>query len=154
MAGAPYAPRMCPVQRTRARVLAGEGVVAGVLSGTSADGIDVGLERFPRADAEQLGRPELLEFATEPFPDELGARVRAVLDGETPGLAGLAALDRDLGRAFGRAAQSGAVRAGVRLDLVGSQAHGWASFARNDRILTQRQPNRSFARRGGCDNVP
>jgi len=113
---------MDPVQTARARLSAGEAVVAGVLSGTSADGIDVGLVRFPRATAGCPGAPELEYFATEPFADELADRLRAVLDGESLDLAALAALDRDLGRAFGRAARTVGERAGRVLDLVGS--HG------------------------------
>ena len=56
------------------RLERGEALVAGVLSGTSADGIDVALTR-PRPGLSGL---ESLAFASLPFPDELGRRVRAV----------------------------------------------------------------------------
>jgi len=112
------------------RVVAGRGVVAGVLSGTSADGIDVALVRFPPAPgpgpgpgaAPALGRPELLAFGTRPFPAELHRRVRAVLDGGDVGLRASALLDRDLGRAFGDAARELARERGLALALVAS--HG------------------------------
>ncbi len=107
------------------RFFAEGALVAGVLSGTSADGIDVGLARLRAERAPggvRLLPPELVHFACEPFPDGLAGRVRGVLDGEPCGLREAALLDRDLGRAFGRAARAVAERAGFALDLVGS--HG------------------------------
>jgi len=119
----------------------GEALVAGVLSGTSADGIDVGLVRFSASDCNRsegrlsshpggggggtlprLGAPELVAFAIEPYPPELAARVRELLDGGPSDLRTTALLDRDLGRAFGSAARRVAERSGLTLDLMGS--HG------------------------------
>ncbi len=91
-------------------------VVAGVLSGTSADGIDVVIARITARDGV-LAPPETLAFAVEPLEDELRRRARGALDARA-----VALLSRDLGRAFGRAAKRVAERAGVRLDLVAS--HG------------------------------
>ena len=103
------------MEELRARFEKGA-VVAGVLSGTSADGIDVVLARIAtRAGA--LLPPETLAFAVEPLAEELRRRARDALDARTCAL-----LSRDLGRAFGRAARRVAERAGVRLDLVAS--HG------------------------------
>lgn len=108
------------------------GVVAGVLSGTSADGIDVALAE-PRFDGAggpagrvRLAGLRLQRFETRPFPAALGARVRRILDGESPSLAEVAALHRDLGRAFGAAAREVADEAGQRLALVAS--HGQTVF--------------------------
>jgi anhydro-N-acetylmuramic acid kinase len=102
-----------------------EGIhVAGVLSGTSADGVDVGIVRF-RAPGGRLEPPDLLAFGTSPYPSELERRLRALLDASPgPGidLGGLARLDRDLGLCFGRAARALADEAGLALDLIGS--HG------------------------------
>ncbi|MBI5364032.1 MAG: anhydro-N-acetylmuramic acid kinase [Planctomycetes bacterium] len=100
-------------------------LVAGVLSGTSADGIDVALARVRTRGhgAElELAPPELVRFDTLDFEPALHARVRRVLDGAPTGLRETALLHRDLGRAFGRAASDLAERCGVALDLVGS--HG------------------------------
>ena len=101
-----------------------EGVlVAGVLSGTSADGIDVALARFNQSSASTKLRPaESVAFETYDFEPDLRARVRAVLDGETCGLGDTALLNRDLGRAFGSAARRLAASNELALDLVGS--HG------------------------------
>lgn len=98
-------------------------IVAGVLSGTSADGIDVGLTRIQAHPTTRMLQPiELLAFTTEPFPSEVRVRVRAVLDGEPCGLREAALLSRDLGRVFGAVTRDVAHRARLDLDLVGS--HG------------------------------
>ncbi len=106
-----------PLQRLWSRLERDEAVVAGVLSGTSADGIDVALLRFGID-----GVPAPLAFATQPFPSYLGQELRAVLDGRRLGAREIAFLTRDLGRAFGRAARALADRERLALDLVGS--HG------------------------------
>jgi anhydro-N-acetylmuramic acid kinase len=106
--------------------LLGEGaLIAGVLSGTSADGIDVGIARIRAISGQselELAPPELLVFACEPYPSELAKQVRAVLEGRPCGLRETALLGRDLGRAFGAAARAVAERSGIALDLVAS--HG------------------------------
>jgi anhydro-N-acetylmuramic acid kinase len=91
-------------------------VVAGVLSGTSADGIDVVVARIAARDG-LLAPPETIAFAVEPLEGDLRRRSRDALDAR-----GVALLSRDFGRAFGRAAKRVAQRGGVRLDLVAS--HG------------------------------
>jgi anhydro-N-acetylmuramic acid kinase len=106
-----------PLARLWARLARGEAVVAGVLSGTSADGIDVALLRFGRSGARAT-----LAFESRPFPDPLRARLRAALDGERLDARAIAFLSRDLGRAFGSAARAVAANHRVALDLVGS--HG------------------------------
>ena len=115
--------RSHPLDRLRQRLHDGSAVVAGVLSGTSADGIDVALVRFDaRSEELPLGAPRLLAFATREYPSELRRAVRAVLDGGALGLRESALLSRDLGRAFGRAARALAQEHRLALDLVGS--HG------------------------------
>lgn len=116
--------------RLAERVASGEAVVGGVLSGTSADGIDVGLARFVRRGGA-LALSESLAFSTEPFPAELGARVREVLDGVPADLRTTALLHRDLGRAFGAAVAAVARRAGLAPELVGS--HGQTVYHHDGR---------------------
>ena len=111
------------------RFLDGSALVAGVLSGTSADGIDVAIARLGRTGVRggKVAFLELRAFEIVPFAAELGARLRAALDrGESVGLRETALLSRDLGRAFGRAARDVAHRHGLVPDLVGS--HGQTVF--------------------------
>src|SRR4051794_27543854 len=102
------------LDRLRARFASPGALPAGVLSGTSADGIDVAITRM-RARAGDVEPPELLAFETLPFQDDVRARVRSVLDGAPCGLREAALLSRDLGRAFGNAARDLADRHGVEL---------------------------------------
>src|SRR5262245_32717555 len=106
-----------PLARLWTRLEQGEAVVAGVLSGMSADGIDVALLRF-----SSEGRPAPLAFVTQPFPTYLAEVLRGVLDGRALEAREIAFLTRDLGRVFGRAARALADRERLALDLVGS--HG------------------------------
>lgn len=96
-------------------------VVVGVLSGTSADGIDVAITRMRARDGALLP-PRVLAFEVQPYPPLVRERVRALLDGAAIGLAEVARLERDLGRVFGRAARALAEREGLSIDLVAS--HG------------------------------
>jgi anhydro-N-acetylmuramic acid kinase len=109
------------MDQIRRKLEVGEARVGGVLSGTSADGIDVSIGRF----GLEGGNLRLLEaeiHRTRPWPDDLSPRVRACLDGESQSLSQTALLHRDLGRAFGRAVREVCEVAGLRLDLLGS--HG------------------------------
>jgi len=112
---------MHPLARLEAAFEGRGAIVAGVLSGTSADGIDVALCRM-HARAGRLARPELLSFETLDFAPPIAARLRAILDGAPCGLRECALLGRDLGRAFGQAARELAAREHLALELVGS--HG------------------------------
>jgi anhydro-N-acetylmuramic acid kinase len=110
------------VNELRSKFERSEALVAGVLSGTSGDGIDVALTRMGLDAHGALAPPTLLAFETRPFSRELAPRVRAVLDGSPVSLRECALMTRDLGRAFGDAAAGVAAAHGIALDLVGS--HG------------------------------
>ncbi len=99
----------------------GSALVAGVLSGTSADGVDVALGRFG-LEGTDLRLLEVLVQQTRPWPEDLGLRVRSFLCGGTLELAEVALLHRDLGRVFGQCVGEVCSGAGVVPDLVGS--HG------------------------------
>ncbi len=89
-------------------------IVAGVLSGTSLDGIDVGI-----ADIGP-GRRRVLAFATVPFAPEMRARILAAYPPAPLDALTFCALHADIGTAFGQAVAH--VGAGFELALVGS--HG------------------------------
>jgi anhydro-N-acetylmuramic acid kinase len=89
-------------------------IVAGVLSGTSLDGIDVAVVDV---------RPEelrVLAFATRPFAPELRARVLAAYPPAPLDALAFSALHADVGTAFGAALRD--VAAGYSVMLAGS--HG------------------------------
>jgi anhydro-N-acetylmuramic acid kinase len=93
-------------------------LVAGIMSGTSADGIDVALCRISRART----RPqiELVRHRAFPYPAPLRKAVLAAMDARSTSAAELARLNWRLGEAYGDAAQASAQ--GYALDLVG--CHG------------------------------
>ena len=91
--------------------------VAGLMSGTSMDALDVAICRIAKGDPPRL--LEIVATHSEPWP----APVRAtLLAAATLPLPALCRLDRELGRTFAAVTAAAAERAGVRLDLVGS--HG------------------------------
>jgi anhydro-N-acetylmuramic acid kinase len=90
----------------------------GLMAGTSLDGIDAAyVELKPRGRGYAI---RLLQFATLPFAPELHERLRAALPPNAPALAEIAALDAEVGRAFGEAAR--AVLGTAPLDYAAS--HG------------------------------
>jgi anhydro-N-acetylmuramic acid kinase len=94
--------------------------VAGIMSGTSADGIDVAVVRI----SSGRGRPSLKLIAHEAFPYPKALR-RAVLDAmnaESISTAELARLNWRLGIAYAEAVEETAQRHNIKLDLVG--CHG------------------------------
>jgi len=139
----------------------GEGrlLVAGTLSGTSGDGIDVVVTELDVEGELHGGRVVAVRgrvFETLPFPCELAPRVRGALDGEALGPAEIAQLGRDLGTAFGRAARRVAEAAGLELDLLGS--HGLTVFHHDgappgDRASLQLGEGDHAAEAAGCPVV-
>lgn len=112
-----------PFAELSAALRQGRAVVAGLLSGTSCDGIDVALVGFDRpAPGARLGAPRLLAFELFPYPEDLAARARELIGGRAHPPRALALFARDFGRACGLAARALAERRGLDLDLAGS--HG------------------------------
>lgn len=102
----------------------------GLMSGTSLDGIDAAY-----VEMKPLGRGygvDLLGFVSVPFAPGLRARLIAALPPHTPALDEIAALDAELGVAFGAAAR--AVADAGQIDLVGS--HGLTLYHDGERSRT------------------
>jgi anhydro-N-acetylmuramic acid kinase len=96
-------------------------IVVGLISGTSADGVDAACCRLARPDGAPL-RWQLLATASIPYPEALAARLRAPERLTVPQLAGAHA---EVGAVFAEAARAVADAARISLagvDLIGS--HG------------------------------
>ena len=105
-------------------------IAAGLMSGTSLDGIDAALVRIlPRGTSYRI---DLLNFVTVPFEDRLAKRLRAALPPNTGTVEDVAHLHRELGEAFGEAAVL--VSADTPLDYVAS--HGQTIWHDGDAHVT------------------
>jgi anhydro-N-acetylmuramic acid kinase len=111
-------------------------LVAGIMSGTSADGIDVALCRI--APARMRPHIELVRHRAFPYPAPLRKAVLAAMDAQSTSAAELARLNWRLGEAYGDAAQAAAQ--GYALDLVG--CHGQTIYHQG---IARRYAGRSFA---------
>jgi len=95
-------------------------IVAGVMSGTSADGIDVALVRI--SPGKQKPRLKLLAHHAVSYPRALRQAVLAAMNAGRTSTAELARLNWRLGIAYAEAVHAAAERYRVKLDLVG--CHG------------------------------
>jgi anhydro-N-acetylmuramic acid kinase len=98
--------------------------VAGIMSGTSADGIDVAVVRILSGKE----RPKLTLLAHEgfPFPAALRRAVLAAMNADSTSTAELARLNWRLGLAYAEAVEATIKRRKVKLDLIG--CHGQTLF--------------------------
>src|SRR5712691_11352399 len=96
-------------------------IVAGVMSGTSADGINVALVQLP---TRGRGRPRytLLAHAEYPFPPPVRRAILEMMNAELARVADLARLNFLLGALYAEAVAKTARKHRVKLDLVG--CHG------------------------------
>jgi anhydro-N-acetylmuramic acid kinase len=103
-------------------------IVAGVMSGTSADGINVALVRFPSERDGRARRPsprpdfKLLAHQEYPFPASIRQAILETMNAELARVADLARLNFLLGELYAEAVAKTARKHRVQLDLVG--CHG------------------------------
>jgi anhydro-N-acetylmuramic acid kinase len=98
-------------------------LVAGVMSGTSADGVDVAICRI--APALKLGgspRIKLLRHLNSAYPKALREMVLEAMDAKTISMAGLARLNWRLGEVYADAVVKTEENIGMKVGLVG--CHG------------------------------
>jgi anhydro-N-acetylmuramic acid kinase len=95
-------------------------VVAGVMSGTSADGVDVALCRI--SDANDETRIKLLGSSSFPYSKRLRDAVLAAMDAPAMAVADMSRLHWRLGEIYADAIEATVKTARARLDLVG--CHG------------------------------
>src|SRR4051812_33690731 len=109
-------------------------VVAGVMSGTSADGIDVALVGIGESDARgRVARGhtiKLLGHASHAYPRQVRAAVLAAMNATKASVADLARLNFLLGELYAEALLATQRRLRVKADLVG--CHGQTLFHQGD----------------------
>ncbi len=99
--------------------------VAGIMSGTSADGVDVAVVRI--TDKGSHGRKlKLLHQSSYTYPRALRMQVLAAMDARIISTAELARLNWRLGIAYAEAAQAAISAYGRRVDLIG--CHGQSIY--------------------------
>ena len=96
-------------------------VVAGVMSGTSADGVDVALCRIS-AGADGMPRVKLIGHLGFAYPKGLRAAVLAAMDAKAMAVADMSRLHWRLGEVYANAVGAASKQFGVQIGLVG--CHG------------------------------
>jgi anhydro-N-acetylmuramic acid kinase len=104
-------------------------IVAGAMSGTSADGIDVALVRI-RESKDAYPKLQLLAHEAFPYPAALRRAVLAAMNSRVTSTAELARLNWRLGMAYSEAVKAALERHPMKLDLVG--CHGQTLFHQAD----------------------
>jgi anhydro-N-acetylmuramic acid kinase len=97
-------------------------VVAGVMSGTSADGVDVAVCRISPARVKGGPVVKLLGHVGVSYPKDVKAAVLCAMDADAISVADLARLNWRLGEVYADAVQKAQARIGVKIGLVG--CHG------------------------------
>ena len=100
-------------------------VVAGVMSGTSADGIDVAMCRI-EADREGQPKVEVLGHRAFPYPAEVRAAVLRAMAAEAISVAELSRLNWRLGALYAEAVETTSGELDVKPELVG--CHGQTMY--------------------------
>ena len=95
-------------------------VVAGLMSGTSVDGLDAAVVALRREGDTLVA--QLLGYHETPFEEGLKARVHALFDAASSSSRAVCEANVELGEAFAAAAEAAQRRAGIAVDLVAS--HG------------------------------
>ncbi len=113
-------------------------IVAGVMSGTSADGINVALVRFPsyrsssrKSRRYRFPRFELVGHIEVPYPREVRGAVLTAMNADEASVADLARLNFLLGELYAEAVLAAQKKFGCKIDLVG--CHGQTLYHQGER---------------------
>jgi anhydro-N-acetylmuramic acid kinase len=96
--------------------------VAGIMSGTSADGIDVALVRISPAPRSEFPRLRLLAHVAVPYPAAVRKRVLGVMNATHVSVAEISRLHWRLGQLYADAVAAALRKVPAQLDLIG--CHG------------------------------
>jgi len=103
-------------------------VVAGVMSGTSADGVDVAVCRIsPAQEAGRTPRVKLLGHLGVAYPDSVRAAVLRAMDADAISVAELARLNWRLGQVYADAVEKICAQLGVKTNAVAPSRHAHLS---------------------------
>lgn len=92
-------------------------IVAGVMSGTSADGVDIAICRVSPG-AERVPRVKVLAHHAMAYPTKLRAAVLAAMDATNTSTAEMARLNWRLGEVYAEAVETAARNAGLKPQLI------------------------------------
>jgi anhydro-N-acetylmuramic acid kinase len=108
-------------------------IVAGVMSGTSADGINVALVRIIPSSRERAGMPSLqcLAHAEHPYPKQVRRAVLAAMNSHKTSVADLARLNFLLAELYADAVLATQRRFRLKAELVG--CHGQTLYHQGER---------------------
>ncbi|HEY2472190.1 MAG TPA: anhydro-N-acetylmuramic acid kinase [Terracidiphilus sp.] len=115
-------------------------VVAGVMSGTSADGIDVAVVRIASAKSHLWPRLTLLAHEGFRYPAALRKAVLAAMNAKSTTTAELARLNWRLGLAYADAVKATIKRHKIKIDLVGCHGQTLYHQARSERYAGKSFP--------------
>jgi anhydro-N-acetylmuramic acid kinase len=105
-------------------------IVAGVMSGTSADGVDVALCRIS-PNGSNTPRIKLIGSSNSPYSKTLRTAVLAAMDAKAISVAELSRLHWRLGEVYADAIEAAASKFAVKTDLVG--CHGQTIYHQGSR---------------------
>ncbi|HET7893123.1 MAG TPA: anhydro-N-acetylmuramic acid kinase [Candidatus Sulfotelmatobacter sp.] len=97
-------------------------IVAGVMSGTSVDGIDVSLVRISRASSRALPKLKLIGHTALPYPADVRRRILISMNSPRASVADLARLNFLLGELYAEAVLAAQKKLRTKAELIG--CHG------------------------------
>lgn len=97
-------------------------IVAGVMSGTSADGIDVSLVRMSRPSPRSLPKLQLLGHQAFPYPGDVRRRILVSMNSPRASVADLSRLNFLLGELYAEAVLGAQKKLRLKAELIG--CHG------------------------------
>jgi len=126
-------------------------IVAGVMSGTSADGVDVAHVRISPTQDKTTPKLKLLAHAAFPYPKKLREAVLAAMDAPAISTADLARLHWRLGEFYGDCVAEAQQQSGIHAQLVG--IHGQTIYHQGNALQYLGKPLRCTWQIGEASEV-